>query len=439
MKTTLAAVDVLPVSDIPAGCRCGEDDQPPSASPAAAGPGPSPLLPVVEALARALAAAPELGTETLPLGQARGRVLAAPARAAHPLPLFTQSAVDGYAVRHADIACAPCVLPLGAHIAARPQAQQPLLAPRSAARILTGGLMPLGADTVVRQERTQTLEGRILVLEAMAPGTDVRKAGEEMAAGAVVADLGARLTPGLIGALALAGVHEVTVRRLPRITVLVSGDEVQAGGETLGLGQVPDANGPLVAAWLAEWGCPAQRIEHIPDRPAAVRVALARAFADSDLVLTTGGVSVGDHDHIPAMAEQLGARRLLWKVAQKPGMPLYLARCGGALLCGLPGNPASVMVNLLVYGRSVLDAMQGLDPARRWRRGKLVGEVKRDPHKTLWLRMAVDYDINGAPRLKPLRGQASHMLGNLAEAQALVEVPSEEGVKVRWVPLVMAL
>lgn len=385
--------------------------------------GDAPLLSVDAALAKVIAAARPLGHETLPLAAARNRVLSEDLRAQHPLPLFDQSAVDGYAVRQSDLATLPCTLPLGAVVAARSHETHPALPAGKAMRILTGGLLPQGADTVVRQEHTAHDAQSVTLLKAVASGSDIRWQGEEMPAGTVVARAGQRLTPGLIGALALAGVYEVPVFKLPRLIVLVSGDEVVQGGAALKLGQVPDANGPLLQAFLDEWGMPPLRIEPVADTEAAVREAMGRAFAEADIVLTTGGVSVGDHDYIPAVAESLGAERLLWKVAQKPGMPLYVARQGRTLLFGLPGNPASVLVNLLVYVRAALDAMQGLDPQRRWQQAPLLAAGKRDAQKTLWLRAVIEPDAGGHEALRLLGGQASHMLGNLAVATALVRLP----------------
>jgi molybdopterin molybdotransferase len=384
------------------------------------------MIEVDEALRLVLAATPVLGSETIPLAQALDRTLAAPACAAHALPSFTQSAVDGYAVAHRDIVETPCTLPLVHHIAAMPRDAAATLAPGTAARILTGGLLPQDADTVVRQERTRRDGERIHILEPVARGTDVRKAGEEMAAGREIAAAGSLLTPGLIGALAVAGLVRVSVMRRPRVVVLVTGDEVAPHGTPLRLGQVPDANGPLVCAWLQRWGIAAERFIHLPDDPEVVRAELDRALTDADLVLTTGGVSVGDHDYIPATAEALGADRVLWKVAQKPGMPLFVARRGGALLFGLPGNPASVMVNLMVYVRAALDAMCGLSPASRWRPALAPHDLKRETQKTFWLRAVLDYREDGRALLRPLRGQGSHMLGNLAKANALARVPSLE-------------
>lgn len=397
------------------------------------------MISVDEALSRVLAVSAPLTDERLRSENALGRVLAQTAHCAHPLPLFDQSAVDGYALRHADLGQLPRRLPLGATVAAAAQAQRPVLTPGTAARILTGGLLPDGADTIVRQELTRREDGTVVILDAVDPGTDIRRCGEEMAAGAEIAAAGSMVTPGLVGALALGGVHEIVVRRTPRIVVLVTGDEIVPGGAALRLGQVPDANGPLLDAHLAAWGCVPLRIDYVADREEVVRAALTRAFDDADVVLTTGGVSVGDYDFIPAVSESLGAERVLWKVAQKPGMPLYVARRGRTLLFGLPGNPASVLVNLHVYVRAALDRMLGLDPARRWRSGVAPEKLKREAQKTFWLRAVAAIDDGGRVQLRTLRGQASHMLGNLAHANALVRVPGlheDSPVEVlRWIDL----
>lgn len=381
------------------------------------------MIGVDEALARIAGALPALPLETIATRDALGRVLAAPARTAHPLPLFDQSAVDGYAARHADLQTVPATLPLTTTVAASAQAARARLAARTAARIFTGGLLPENADTVVRQELTRRDGDTVTILEAVAPGTDLRREGEELAKDSVVAEAGATITPGLLAALALAGAHRIQVRRAPRIAVLITGDEIVPHGAPLKLGQVPDANGPLIGAQLAQWGLPPLSIDYVADREDAVRAALAGAFERADIVLTSGGVSVGDFDFIPAVAERLGAERVLWKVAQKPGMPLYVARRGSSLLFGLPGNPASVLVNLHVYVRDALDRMLGLDPSARWRHARAPARLHREREKTFWLRAVVDADAQGQLHAQTLSGQASHMLGNLARANALLRVP----------------
>jgi molybdopterin molybdotransferase len=204
----------------------------------------------------------------------------------------------------------------------------------------------------------------------------------------------------------------------------------------LKLGQVPDTNGPVMAAHLTSWGVTPIEVAHVADSEAGVRDALERAFASSDLVLTSGGVSVGDYDFIPKVAAAVGAEVLLHKVAQKPGMPLFVARRDRSLLMGLPGNPGAVFVNLHVYGRAVLDVMTGLDPRARWRRAPMPEGVRREPDKTFWLR-CIARDDDGVIRLEQLGHQASHMLSNLAQADALVRIPpaGEPAETVAWLPL----
>ncbi|HUR77007.1 MAG TPA: gephyrin-like molybdotransferase Glp [Acidimicrobiales bacterium] len=396
------------------------------------------MIPVDDALARVTGAASLLGAETVALADALGRVLAAPVHSAHPLPPFDQSAVDGYAVRYADIASVPVTLPVKGVVAARGYADRPWLDLGTMMRIFTGGVVPDGADTIVRQEATEPGgDERTTVTQPIALGTDLRRTGEELAHGALIAEAGSVVTPGLVGALALAGAEKVSVRAMPRVTVFVTGDEVVPLGDPLQLGQVPDTNGPLMVAHLRSWGVLPVEVAHVADTPADVGAALERAFASSDLVLTSGGVSVGDYDFIPRVAESLGAEVLLWKVAQRPGMPLFVARRGSCLLMGLPGNPGAVFVNLHVYVRAVLDAMAGLDSRTRWRRAAMPKGVRREPGKTFWLRGLVRYGDDGVARIEQLGHQASHMLSNLAAATALVRMPPEgqDADIVEWLPL----
>ncbi len=381
------------------------------------------MITVDEALAALGAAIDPLQIETISTGAALGRVLAAAVPSAEPLPRFDQSAVDGYAVDHSDIAGAPLSLPLGGIIAAASHAETPKLAPGTAVRIFTGGVMPTGADAVVRQELTRQDGDVVHITESVAPGVDMRRAGEELVAGVLVGSAGAIVTPGLLGALASIGAAEVNVRRLPRVRVFVTGDEVVPLGTALRLGEVPDVNGPLTAAHLARWGAPPLSVAHLADRADEVRAAMDEAFDSSDLVITTGGVSVGDFDFVPSVAEDLGAERLFWKVTQRPGMPLYVARRRGCLLIGLPGNPGAVVVNLHVYVRFALDLMLGLAPENRWLRAPVPNGVHSLPDKTFWLRAKACTDEQGQLTLRSLDGQASHMITNLADADALVRIP----------------
>lgn len=396
------------------------------------------LTRVVDALAALDAIAP-LGARRARTTQALHRVLARPALAGCDLPPFTQSAVDGYAVRHEALGAAP--VPVAGAVRAAALAAPPRLATGTAQRIYTGSMLPLGADTVVRQEWADLADGALALRRRPELGADVRVRGEELRAGTELAPAGRRLTAGGIAALAAAGVREVAVRAAPRIAVLVTGDEVAPPGRAPRLGQVPDANGPLVSSWLAAQGYAKVWLHYVADSPGAVRTALHHAFGRADLVLTTGGVSVGDHDHVPGVARELGATPLFWKVAQKPGKPVFAALRDRVPLLGLPGNPASVLVNMLVYARRALDRLEGIaTPGPAFRTGLLDAAIAADPDRDQWLRVAVHDDGRGVTRLARLPKQGSHMLSNLLQAGGLAWIaaaPAETpaGTAVRWLPL----
>ena len=370
-----------------------------------------------------------------------GRVLAAAPLAEHPLPLFDQSAMDGYAVAHNDIAGAPVTLPVSSEVAARGHDRMPELVAGTAARVFTGGVLPSGADTIVRQELTSDAgDGLVRIDRAVDSGTDVRRRGEEIDAGAALCEPGTVLHAGLVGALVVAGVSEVSVSRLPHVRIVVTGDEIVAAGTTLSLGQVPDSNGPLLATSLRRWGLDDVSASRVGDDPELLAAAIDAAAGDAQLVVTTGGVSVGDYDLVPPIAEELGFTRVLWKVAQRPGGPLFVAQRGGTLLVGLPGNPAAVFVNLHVHLRRILDRFAGMDPESRWQWGVCTGRPPSAPGKVMWARCSVATDREGVVRLTPLHRQGSHMLSNLASADALVRVDpqldlEQPGLVLPWIPV----
>ncbi|TJY58182.1 molybdopterin molybdotransferase MoeA [Sinimarinibacterium sp. CAU 1509] len=378
---------------------------------------------------------------TTPLSAALHRVTAATLTAQCDLPPFDQSAVDGYAVRTADLATIPCRLPLAATIAAGPLAAAPLLPERQACRIFTGGMLPQGTDTIVRQELTERDGDNVVICAAVGAGIDLRRRGEELRYGTPVVAAGKRLHAGLVGALAAAGIAEVKVRRSPRIRVLITGDELVSAGSDAGRGEIFDSNGPLVAAWFAAAGYHDVHLRRVPDEQAAVTSALAEAFDNADLVVSTGGVSVGDRDLLPGTAEALGAQRLFWKVSQKPGKPLYSAQRGRCLFLGLPGNPGAVLINLAVFVRRALDRLEGLDaPGPQRAVGRLGDRARCDAHRDTWLRVRRSVDAEGRVLLLPLGRQASHMISNLAQADTLALLPARAndwapGEAVEWLPL----
>lgn len=414
-----------------------------TATPAgmSAGHGTRTATTVDEALATVDEHVGPLGHEEVALSSAVGRVLSAPVRSTRPAPPFDQSAMDGYAVRHADLGRSPTVLPVEAEVAARPHATRPVHHPGTATRIFTGGMLPLGADTIIRQELVGAVPvgGSITVRGVVGRGAEVRGEGEEFAAGVEVASPGTVVSPGVLAALSLAGVESVAVARRPVVRVLVTGDEVVPPGARPRLGQVGDANGPLLSATLDLWGADCGEVAYVPDEPGRLRRAVAQAFSKADVVVTTGGVSVGDHDLVPAAVEQAGGRRLLWKVAQRPGGPLYLAQRDGTLLFRLPGNPAAVLVNLHVFVRRALDRMVGLDPSNRWRWGQLSGEPTQPLDRTFWLRARATSDQRAVTVLQRLDHQGSHMLSNLTLSNALARIPPRSDVRpdgvVEWLDL----
>ncbi len=388
------------------------------------------MIEIDEALALYARELRPLPIERVAIGHALDRVLAEDVFASTDLPRLDQSAMDGYAfaadsLRHASTDH-PCRLPIAQRVAAGDAPSGAALAAGQCVRILTGAPLPPGADTVIPQEQV-TVDGNDLVFTGGYPrGRNIRRRGEELSSGTKVADCGARVTPGLLAAAINAGAETLQVRCRPRMRILVSGDEVRPAGSALAPGQIPDSNGPLLSAILARWGYPAPTVEHVGDTLDAVREALSRAFAEAELVISTGGASVGDRDYLPTAAEALGVRRVLWKVAQKPGKPLYFGvrheTAGQQLMLALPGNPGAVLIGALLHLRRILDLLEGVtQPLPQWQSGRLAAAVERDSRRTRLVRMRLEI-VEGAVQLHPLPHQDSHMLSNLSAANVLVRV-----------------
>ncbi len=386
-----------------------------------------------------------LAVETISTLASLNRVLAEPASYADDLPRFDQSAMDGYALRSADVAVAtaqqPIRLPLTATVVAGAHDPLTALPPASAVRIFTGAPLPPGADCMIPQELAQ-IENDSLVFNAPYPArSNIRWRGEEAPAGTPLAATGQRIHPGLLAALVNAGVERVKVHRQPRIRVLVTGDEIRPLGSTLRPGEIVNSNGPLVAAMLSHWGYPAPPDQHVPDHQKAVTQALAQALDEADLVLSCGGASVGDRDFLPATAERLGACRVFWTVAQKPGKPLFFGLRDNTAMLALPGNPGAVLISLLVHVRRVLDLLEGVtSPGPHWQTGRLAADSVRDARRECLLRMQLNYTEEAVALLQPMPQQDSHMLGNLNRASVLVRVPAGDdrcvaGTRLQWIAL----
>ncbi|HSX86436.1 MAG TPA: gephyrin-like molybdotransferase Glp [Pseudomonas sp.] len=315
------------------------------------------LRPVDEAIAELLARAPAPPpVEYVAVGKALGRVLAEPLRAPFEVPAWDNSAMDGYALRAADLPAAGGCLPLAGRIAAGDAASQALPAGH-AVRIFTGAPLPPGADTVVAQEHCR-LEGGQLWLPPVKGGEHVRKRGEEVAAGALVLAAGQRLRAQELGLLASFGVARVAVYRRLRVGLLSSGNELREPGEVLQPGQIHNANRYSLAGVLESLGLEVHDYEIMADELAASRDALSLAASEWDLLITSGGVSVGEEDHLKQAIRELGELHL-WRLAIQPGKPLAFGSVGGKPWIGLPGNPAAALITALVVARPFLLRAQG--------------------------------------------------------------------------------
>ena len=380
------------------------------------------LLSIDEAQRLILERSRRLPAETVPLEAAAGRVLAEAALATIDLPPFASSAMDGYAVRAADT---PGELAVVAHVAAgRPTESS--LEPGQAIGIATGGAVPAGADAVVPIEVVGEQGNRIQISEPVPPGANVRPRGGDVTAGEKVVGAGGRLTPARLGALAAAGVSEVLCARRPRAVVVPTGTELRAPGEPLGPGEVYEANGLILAAQLSGAGALVERVAAVGDDEEEHRSALARAL-EADVVVTSGGVSVGPHDLVRRVEAELGVEEVFWRVAVKPGKPISFGVRDGTLVFGLPGNPVSALVGFELFVRPAVLALQGVsDPLPRFEPGVLGAARRRNAHRDelARARRRVDGDVLV---LDPLGGQESHMIARAAGADALVLVPRGEG------------
>jgi molybdopterin molybdotransferase len=380
------------------------------------------LLSLTEAQVLVLERAQPLELETVPLAEAAGRVLGEPATAAVDLPPFPSSAMDGYALRAEDT---PGALPVVFRIAAGRPAPGPLEA-GEAMGIATGGVVPAGADAVIQHERVVERDNSIEVAEPVQAGMNVRPVGRDALAGGVVAPAGTRLGAAQIGALAAAGVADVVCTRRPRAAVLTTGTELREPGSKLGPGEVYEANGVMVAAQLETAGATVTRLEPVADDEEEHRRAIERGL-EHDVLVTSGGVSVGPHDLVRRVEAELGVEEIFWRVAVRPGKPVSFGVRGRTLVFGLPGNPVSTLVGCELFVRPAVLALQGAtDPGPKFAAGRLAVAVERNTARDDLLRARSTVTDDGIS-LEPVAGQESHMIVRAAEADALVLVPRGEG------------
>ena len=407
----------------------------------------APLTPLEDALAAVLAQAQPLpGAAFVDLLQADGRVLAADCIAPLQVPPLDNSAMDGYAVRSAEVAQAGTALPVSQRIPAG-QAGTALQV-GTVARIFTGAPLPPGADAIVMQEDCTVLDdGRVRFDAVPQPGQFVRRAGQDIALGSTALQAGLRLTPAALGLAASLGLAQLPVARRPRVALFSTGDELALPGsiapQDLPPGHIFNSNRYVLASLLQRWGCEVVDGGILPDDRAATHAALARAAQDCDLLVTSAGVSVGEEDHVRPVVEQLGALSL-WKIAMKPGKPFAFGHvrrssegktAGQAHFIGLPGNPGSSLITALVLLRPFVLALQGasvVQPPAHWLTADF--EITQRDSRREFLRAR----RNAAGQLELFANQNSGVLTSTVWAEGLVDNPAQtliaRGSSVRFLP-----
>lgn len=389
------------------------------------------LISIDDALALIQSTPSALTVEQLPLTECLNRYLAQDVYSEVDLPTFSQSAVDGYAICSSSENLQDSVFEVIGEIKAGSELDHQLLQGQ-AIRIFTGGKIPTGTTHVARQEIVKIeSNNKIRLVEHIQQQADIRFAGEEIQLGQKIAECGQKINIGALAALSMIGVRSIAVYRLPKVVVLVTGDEVAETPEDLKAGKVFDANGPLLKAWFEDYGIEVN-ILHIADESKRVTQCFNQLKQQYDVIITTGGVSVGDYDFVRPCSFEAGFEQIFWKVKQKPGKPLFFAqyiedehRC---FLLGLPGNPAAVYVCMQIYGKVLLDALQNQNQSVNWFSGTLTHELKSDARER-FLRMQAYYE-HGQLKLKSLAKQQSHMLSNLMQANCLVRVPANTKLEI---------
>lgn len=380
------------------------------------------MRPLADAQRDVLSAVPALPPVRVPLAESHGLVLSEAVVAPSNVPPFANSAMDGYAVIAADTAAPPVTLRVLEDVAAGSVAEG-AVAPGTAIKIMTGAPVPPGADAIVKVEDTEPGVGQVLIKETVEVGTSVRAAGGDVAAGEVVFEAGERLTPPHLAQLASLGLPAIPVRRRPRVAIMSTGDEVQPP-DTAALqpGQIRDTNRPLLTALLGELGADVVDFGIVGDDETLLHDTVEKAAAEADVVLTSGGVSMGEYDLVKIVLRRLGTIEF-WQVAMQPAKPFAFGHIEGTPLFGLPGNPVSVMVAFEQFARPALLHMMGATRLFRPRVHATMGEaIRTDPAKTVFSRVTAEHGPHGWVA-RPSGGQSSNVISALARADALAVVP----------------
>lgn len=355
-------------------------------------------------------------SEWVNLEQCLGRILAQDLYASFDLPRFDNSAVDGYALadlQHTEF-----------EIVDRIKAGGELgqaLAPGQAARIFTGAPLPQGAVAVIMQEHAEVIGSRVHLSKTVCSGQNIRRRGEEISQGQLVLGAPVCINPATLGLIATLGLNRVPVYAPLATAIWSTGDEVVQPGEELAAGQIYNANGPALQAAAREMGLDPSLQLHLADTPQAVQKALEQS-ADCNLILSAGGVSVGDFDHIRQVVLSNGFEEVFWKVAIKPGKPFFVAQKAQQIFMGLPGNPVAALVMMQIFVRPWMLKNYGFDLKELWAEAPLGQAHRHAPGRLEWCRAI----MNSEGQLLPHRAQGSHMLSALAQATALAQLPGDQ-------------
>ncbi len=371
---------------------------------------------------------PLTATERLPVRSALNRVLAEDVISPINVPAHDNSAMDGFAVRFADLkADGEVTLKVaGSSFAGKPFAGK--MSAGDAVRIMTGAVMPPEADTIVMQEHAQARDGKVAIGKGHRLNQNLRRAGEDLAIGQVALTRGLPLRPAEIGLISSIGIGEVTVFRKLRVAFFSTGDELVSIGSVPGAGQIFDSNRYTIHGMLTRLNCEIIDMGVIRDDPALIEAAFRQAAANADVVITSGGVSVGEADFVKDMLNKLG-EVLFWKIAMKPGRPLAYGKIGGAHFFGLPGNPVSVMVTFYQFVRDAMLTLSGQNPVPPLPTFKVpcTSVLKKAPGRTEFQRGILSRDKAGAWSVRVTGEQGSGILRSMAEANCFIILPTDQG------------